>query len=200
MRFLLSKKHVYCLVVLLAALIPVSFPQAQSSAPPIVYQQARMEILIAASTPPAASPTSQTATSPEVPTPPIDTKNKYEAHSLAINVTVRPSEALEQRDLFLLSPFNQADALMFVYRTPELIIPSAPFIQQPVDILTINRQGLIEEILPNIVPANLDSQAAVDSPVLAVMYLKAGTVDKENIKPKDRVKHTIFSPAPEIRQ
>lgn len=166
--------------------------QAQVNAPPIVFQQATIKIH-GTKQPAAVDLTDKLEKSfvAELPAEP---------HTTQLKVSIRPAEALGRRDYFTLTPFQSNDGMMFIYGSPMLGVPSAPFIQQPVDILTINHRGVIEEILPNTIPAHLDSQAAVDSPILAVLFLKAGTVDAEEIKPKDNVEHSLFNPAPEIRQ
>ena len=59
------------------------------------------------------------------------------------------------------------------------------------DMLFINKYGIIVKIHEHAVP---NSEETIDSyfPVRAVLELKAGTVERLDIRVKDQVKHKIF--------
>lgn len=67
-----------------------------------------------------------------------------------------------------------------------------------VDVLFVDKYGAIRQIAPNLVPAELAEPISSEAPMLAVIYLKAGTVAALNIQPNDSVSHAIFAKKPVV--
>lgn len=68
----------------------------------------------------------------------------------------------------------------------------------PVDILFVDTYGIIRQIMPSLVPAELSEPVSSTEPVLAVIYLKSGTALKAGIQPGNHVSHAIFAKKPVV--
>ncbi len=88
--------------------------------------------------------------------------------------------------------------LLTLARAEPVIITSVPHFA-PLDILLLDDYGVVLKILPNLVLSTLQESIASDAPVLAVLYLKGGTVDVMGVKPGDHVRHKMFRTRPEVR-
>lgn len=68
----------------------------------------------------------------------------------------------------------------------------------PVDVLFLDAYGIIAQIAPNLIPAELQEPVESVAPVLAMLYLKGGSCTKLGIKPGDTVQHKMFRKKPEV--
>lgn len=71
-------------------------------------------------------------------------------------------------------------------------------IQRPLDVLFIREDGIIAQIMPQVVLAHLPEDIRVDFPVQALLYMEAGLTAEWGIQPGYRVEHGMFKPKPLI--
>ena len=85
----------------------------------------------------------------------------------------------------------------FVQAEPRTL--SAENLYEPIDILFIRDDGIIAQIMPNIMLAYLSDDVQVDFPVRAYLYVQAGVADSYGLKPGDRIEHGMFTPSPMLK-
>ena len=85
----------------------------------------------------------------------------------------------------------------FVEAEPRTL--SAENLYEPIDILFIRDDGIIAQIMPNIMLAYLSDDVQVDFPVRAYLYLQAGVAESYGLKPGDRIEHGMFTPSPMLK-
>lgn len=71
-------------------------------------------------------------------------------------------------------------------------------IQKPVDILFINDEGMVVQIIPEVIPAYLPDDIGTDFPLRALLYIRAGAAADWGIQPGYRIEHGMFNPKPLI--
>jgi uncharacterized membrane protein (UPF0127 family) len=67
-----------------------------------------------------------------------------------------------------------------------------------VDVVFIDPDGVILQILPSIVPAEINRDITSEKPISALLYLKSGEAKKRDIRPKDIATHALFNAKPVI--
>lgn len=71
-------------------------------------------------------------------------------------------------------------------------------IQAPLDVLFIRDDGIIAQIVPEIVMAYLPDNIGTDFPIRALLYVQAGLSAEWGIQPGHRIEHGMFNPKPLI--
>ncbi len=166
-------------------------------ASPFIFQQTQITITALGPKPGtvARAPATEAGKQP-APVQPIAPQPRQ----FTLRAQLRPADALQQRDLFSVDPFAHTQAHLFVFEKPTLTAFQAPHIQKAVDLLAVNANGIIQEIVPQAIPATLDPEKyAVEEPVRALILLPAGSVDANGLRPGDHVANAIFSRPPEKR-
>lgn len=99
---------------------------------------------------------------------------------------------------FNFATLGDANAALLAYTvpTPVTITRSNDF--APVDILMLNAYGGIVQLLPGLIPAQLDESIASPEPLMAVIYLKGGAAERFGISPGDRVEYKLFKKRPTV--
>jgi uncharacterized membrane protein (UPF0127 family) len=182
---------------LLTALI---LPASTFAATPLIFKKLELTLVSYGPAPDAPKP--------EAPDPRFDAPAEPQPaaapspRAFKILAQLRPASALQQQDMFSINPFFNAQAHLFLFDPPTLTAFRAPSIQKAVDLIALNENGIIIEIVPNAVPADLDpSQYSVEQPVRALLLVQAGTVDANGIRPGDKVQQSeIFNQPPEKRR
>ena len=64
----------------------------------------------------------------------------------------------------------------------------------PVDVIVLDTQGLVSQLIPNVVLAGLSQEIVASRPTKAFLYMKAGTIEVYALEPNDRVEHPYFRP------
>lgn len=113
-------------------------------------------------------------------------------------VEVRGEDALNLEYIHTLNELTDDSGVMIGFAMPSIVSVPTMKVYQPVDVLFIDEDGVIEQILPNIVPAEITRDIAAPKPVSAFLYLKAGVAEKRGIKPRDEVRHSLFNSKPII--
>ena len=135
----------------------------------------------------------------------LDVINSQEQQSLPISeakiitskkeysIYVELANTNKQRAIGLMNRYSMADnmGMLFDFKRSKRVSMWMRNTFIPLDMLFINKYGLIVNIHEEAVP---ESEETIDSyfPVMAVLELKAGTVDRLGIQIKDRVRHEIF--------
>jgi uncharacterized membrane protein (UPF0127 family) len=118
---------------------------------------------------------------------------------LMFNAEIRDAEnAARSPGWFNYAVPDAKKAAMLTHVRPAIARVTSADGYAPVDVLFVDMYGNIREIMPSIVPAELTEPIASREPVLAVIYLKSGTVASANIRPGDHVSHAIFAKKPVI--
>ncbi len=113
-------------------------------------------------------------------------------------VEIRSEEALNLEYIHTLNDLTDDTGVMIAFNAPSIVSVPTMNVYQAVDILFIDEDGIILQILPNIVPAQINRDITASEPVSAFLYLKAGEVKKRDIRPKDVVTHGLFNAKPVI--
>lgn len=82
--------------------------------------------------------------------------------------------------------------MLFIYEGPNIVSMWMKNTVLPLDILFVQRDGVIRNIARDTTPGSLKSIAA-EGKVCCALELKAGTTDKLGIKAGDRLVHETFS-------
>ena len=130
---------------------------------------------------------------------PWQQQKAMEANKLVFEIEVRDGRSLYgQEGWFNLSSYDDNKGVLLAFGAPVLtpIIRSAQY--APVDILFIDREGVITQIVPKVQLAELEQQIMPQSPILAFLFLKSGMCEKLVINPGDVVDYEIFRPSPVI--
>jgi uncharacterized membrane protein (UPF0127 family) len=133
------------------------------------------------------------AAPPPMPWQPADAPR--ENTPVEFGVDIRDGMTMyNQQGWFNLSSPSEDGGTLMAFTAPGL----APIIRlaqyAPLDILLIDRAGIITQIIPNIILANLPHDITPETPVLAVLFLKGGSCERLSIHPGDRVQHPLFAP------
>lgn len=121
-----------------------------------------------------------------------------ETGAVELEVEIRPMQAFEVNWMHMLSQVasQYSSLIMLPYPYPD-VIDRRPFFQ-PVDILSIDEEGFIVQIVPQVVLAELREPLYTDEPVLARLIMAGGGAQALGIKPGDKVEHPFFTPSPEV--
>ncbi|MEZ5690922.1 MAG: hypothetical protein R3D71_04565 [Rickettsiales bacterium] len=99
---------------------------------------------------------------------------------------------------FNLSNFSEESGIMLVFNEPSIepVVNTGRY--SPVDILFIDQTGIIRQIVPNIVLANLEENIYPKDKTLAFLFLNGGIYSKFSVNVGDVVVHPIFKKKPVI--
>ncbi len=113
-------------------------------------------------------------------------------------VEVRSEEALNLEYIHTLNGMASDSGVMIAFNVPSIVSVPTMKVYEAVDVLFIDEEGEIVQILPNIVPAEINRDIAAQKPIGAFLYLKAGESKRRDIRPRDIVSHAVFNAKPVI--
>lgn len=113
-------------------------------------------------------------------------------------VEVRSEEALNLEYIHTLNDLGENSGVMIGFAIPSIVSLPNMKVYSAVDVLFVDEDGVIVQILPDIVPAEINRDIAASTPVSAFLYLKAGESKRRDIRPRDIVTHGLFSAKPVI--
>ncbi len=119
---------------------------------------------------------------------------------LTFNVEIRSEEALRLEYIHTLNSLTETSGVMITFNAPSIVSLPAFRVPTPVDAVFVLSDGTIEQILPNVVLADLTREITSRKPFQAFLFLKAGTVAAQHIKPQDVITASVFSAAPPLMQ
>ncbi len=131
----------------------------------------------------------------------ITASAKEQAHPpLTFNVEIRSEEALRLEYIHTLNALTDNSGVIVAFNSPSIISLPALKVPTAVDTLFVDANGVIVQILPNMVLADLTQEIAAKKPIKAFLFLKAGAVKMWNIKPRDVVTASPFNAAPPVME
>ena len=120
---------------------------------------------------------------------------------LTFNIEVRSQDALRLEYIHTLNSLSDKTGVMLTLATPAIVglppykVPTA--VGWPCFVL---ENGVVEQILPNVVLAEMTQEIVARPPIKAFLFLKAGTVKALGIRPLDVITASAFTPAPPLMQ
>lgn len=189
-------------IALFALSFSASFVMAQEQ--PVVYSQTVIGIVPGTTVPKSISQ------SPELQTPPEEATDaaiadatdamlaQATAEKMKLRVQVRNDQIPLDSGLFLSYRLDAGHGVLtyFGQAKPRELV--AERINAPLDVLFIRDDGIIAQIIPQIVMAYLPDNIGVDFPVRALLYMQGGLAAEWGIRPGYRVEHGMFNPKPLI--
>lgn len=131
----------------------------------------------------------------------ITATTKESTHpSLTFNAEIRSEEALRLEYIHTLNNLSDDGAVIIAFTSPTIVSLPALKVPTPVDTLFVDANGMVLQILPNTVLADLTQEIAAKKPIKAFLFLKAGAVKTWGIKPRDLVTASPFNPAPPVME
>lgn len=119
---------------------------------------------------------------------------------LTFNAEVRSEDALRLEYIHTLNNLTDDGAVIVALTSPSIMSLPALRVPTPVDTLFVDNNGMVVQILPNTVLADLTREIAAKTPIKAFMFLKAGAAQSWKIKPKDVITASPFNPAPPVME
>lgn len=118
------------------------------------------------------------------------------APTMTFRVQVRGDQIPMDSGLFTNYRLDTGHAVLtyFSDASPRMVIPEN--IQKPLDMLFVRDDGIIAQIIPEVVPAYLPEDIDVTFPLRALLYLEAGLAQTLGIQPGYRIEHGMFRPKP----
>jgi uncharacterized membrane protein (UPF0127 family) len=169
------------LAILLFALPSIASAQAS----PVIFERQDIVIL------PADVSAQTNEQGREIPPP--------ENHpSLRFSVEIRPEDAMKLEYIHTLNTLTDTTGVMIAFTLPTLVSLPTFTVSTPVDVLFVDQQGIILQMLPGVIPANITQDIMAKEPVRAFIYLRNGIIKAKNIRPGDRVESTVFTPPPPV--
>lgn len=129
--------------------------------------------------------------------PPEETP--LENPEIVLDVEIRDGMSLyNQSGWYNLSSYSEKQGVMMAFTKPGItpIVRSTQY--APVDILFIDKQGVVTQIAPNILLSDLEDDIYPSAPILAFLFLKGGTCADLHINVGDEVQYSLFKKPPLI--
>jgi uncharacterized protein len=120
------------------------------------------------------------------------------APTMTLRVQVRAEQIPIDRGLLVNYPLDSEHGVLtyFADDLPRDVV--AENIQKPLDMLFIRDDGIIAQIIPQVVPAYLTETISPKFRLRALLYLQAGLAEQWGIRPGFRIEHGMFRPKPLI--
>jgi uncharacterized membrane protein (UPF0127 family) len=179
--------RIAAIIALCFLAIPAQAATDGNTSQPLVYMLTRLIIdrkPAPATTPDAATP---------APTEPMTQPQ------LLLDIEVRDAINFYRQDGWInltSRPEGSGVLLAFQQLSQDPIVPAQNY--APLDILMIDAQGIITEIAPSLVLANLEYDIYPGKPVKAFLLLAGGSCAKFSIKPGDEVQYSLFKKPPPV--
>jgi uncharacterized membrane protein (UPF0127 family) len=117
---------------------------------------------------------------------------------VSYDIEARGEEALQLEYIHTLNTLSDSTGVAIVFNPPGVVALPRMQVFTPVDVLFVAEDGTILQIYPDATLGTLDQDVYVKDPVRAFIFLKAGEVAAKNIRPRDVVAGTMFTPAPPV--
>lgn len=198
-------RNAFSALALLLAAIMVSVvffdaAQAESANNPIVFSKTVISI-VPGTTIPKAVLRDTTEPAEEMPmegemegaAPPA------QEEKATLEMQVRGRQIPLNSGMYTKYKLSASRGVLTYYPTAEPRHLMAENIYEPVDILFVRDDGVIAQIIPEVVLAYLREDVRVGFPLRATIYVTAGLSEALGIQPGDRVEHGMFTPKPVIQ-
>lgn len=114
------------------------------------------------------------------------------------DIEERGEEALQLEYIHTLNTLTDSTGVAIVFNPPGVVALPRMQVFTPVDVLFVAEDGTILQIYPDATLGTLDQDVYAKDPVRAFVFLKAGEVAAKNIRPRDVIAGTMFTPAPPV--
>ena len=111
---------------------------------------------------------------------------------------IRPEQVLEMDWIMALSRISAKHTMTVLFNPPRYDMVQAQPISQPLDVLLVSPEGIIVQMMPELVLSQLAQPIAADRPIRARIILQGGAAESLGIIPGDRVEHDAFQPVPKV--
>jgi hypothetical protein len=173
------------IILLVIVLLPLHLQAQNQYTAPVIF--ARETIRITPSEEevlqnPASAQEGEKASAPPEPRP-----------ITQVSTEIRSQEALSLEYIHPLNTLTPTTGVMIALDSP-LMMPLPRFnVYAASDVLFIDENGTILQILPNHIPAQVTQEILAPRAVKAFLYLQAGMVESNQIRPRDRISASIFT-------
>ncbi len=126
-----------------------------------------------------------------------DTTNNHA--KITMTVEMRPISFFADPGLYLAKPLSPSDAYLIPLPAEDplhMIRPSN--LLTPVDVVVIDKQGVINQIFPSLLLSELQLPITLPDNSAAILYLAQGSTQLLDIKPGYIVEHELFTPPPKV--
>lgn len=120
------------------------------------------------------------------------------AATITFRVQVRGDQIPVESGLFTNYNLDASNAVLTYFPQAEPRRVIAENIQKPLDILFVRDDGVVAQIIPEVVPAYLAEEIEVTFPLRALLYIEAGLAQALGIQPGYRIEHGMFRAKPLI--
>jgi hypothetical protein len=120
--------------------------------------------------------------------------------STRYNVELRSEDALQLEYIHTLNDLAEDGGVMILMSQPAMVPLPSMQVFTPVDALFVADDGTILQILPNVTLGELKQDIMAREPIKALLFLKAGEVQKRILQPRDIISGTMFTPAPPVME
>jgi uncharacterized membrane protein (UPF0127 family) len=122
-----------------------------------------------------------------------------ETAGLVFNIELRDGTTLfNQEGWYSLSSPAERSGTLMVFPTPQIVPIVASTQYAPLDILFIDKEGMIVQIAPSLVLSTLEEDIYPPRPVLAMLFVKGGTCERLSIRPGDEIEYELFKKPPPV--
>lgn len=111
---------------------------------------------------------------------------------------MRDENALKLDWVHSLSRISEQRTMTILFNPPRYDIIRAQAMHQPLDVISISPEGVILQIVPNLVLAELSQPIMTKEVCRARLILKGGAAGILGLVPGDRIEHPLFTPAPQV--
>lgn len=118
--------------------------------------------------------------------------------TITFRVQVRPDQIPLDSGIFTNYKLDANNAVLTYYAEASPKVIHAESVQKSLDILFVRDDGVIAQIIPEVVPAYLTEEIEVTFPLRALLYVEAGLTETLGITPGYRIEHGMFRPKPLI--
>lgn len=125
-------------------------------------------------------------------------KPEKRGNPVSFSVEVRGEETFRQQSISSLGRLKNDTGTMLVLNYPLDIPLLYQPIRNPLDVLFVNKHGMILQLMPNIVLEELQEEIRTGKEVKAMLYLSGGICETNGIRPGHIVEHPIFKPKPTV--
>ncbi len=119
---------------------------------------------------------------------------------LELNVEIRPQDALRLEWIHTLNTLSDTNGVLIVLEEAIQVPLQSLQVFTPLDVIVIDANGIVSQLIPNVVLAQLNQEIVAQRPTKAFLYLKAGSIALQSLEPGDRVEHPYFTPNQTVLQ
>ena len=125
----------------------------------------------------------------------VELRNDQSLIRFDIELAVTPKE--RSRGLMYRESMPSRSGMLFIFDPPQAVSFWMKNTLIPLDMIFVDRTGMVTRVHENAIPGDLSSIAGGDS-VYAVLEINAGLANRYAIRPGTQLRHEVFSRGPAI--